>query len=142
MNKRRILGLDVLFDNGDVKNYTTPGTFSESRNGRKDDPLEWTEYHITWVVYDKPEPKLVESTPEPEHRREDAWCGVHKMAPGECFKLHNPTAFSGRAADYLKRDSEDFIRAVEGELKKLKKVPILEKFDISDLLEGYGNGQH
>lgn len=150
MDKKKVLSVTVEFEDGEKTYYWfDTGTFSEYRNGRKGSPLEWTEYHITWVMYDQePEPTPVDSPTgaEPEHRQEEAWCGIHKMSPGDCFKLHNPTAFSGRASDYLNVNAGAFARAVDEEIKreieyqKSKHPPILEEFDITDLLQGYGNG--
>jgi hypothetical protein len=136
MKKSKVKAITVEFEDR-AERWQVDATFSESRNGRKGDRLGWTEYHITWITYDKPEPVVKEE--EPDHRKEDAWCSVHKMNPGECFKLHNPTAYSGRLPEYTKTSTGAFARAVEKEMKEIKKS-ILEDFDLTDLLQGYGNG--
>lgn len=137
------------------------GTFSESHNARKkygfSNSQTWTEYFISWVIYDEDRPPTVvpsEPVEKRSHGKEEIWCSPHDCPPSECFaSLHNPTAFSGREPNW----KEEVIQAGKPglmkaygltseslerwfELEDRAKQPIMEEFDISDLLGGYGNG--
>jgi len=161
MNKRKIAGVAVFFEDGTTEQYQIPGTFSESHNSRKaggfKNEQEWTEYHITFVKYS--EPITIEEVKEEiikqdrEMLRGMAWCAVHGMEPHNCFHLHNPTAYSGREQTWgdeivlsgkpsLMRayglTDEGLKKWMEQEDKKVESV--FPKFDF-DLKEGYGNGK-
>lgn len=164
MIKRKVLSIQVLFEDGEIRHYNNSpgkllGTFSESRNARKAGGFknleEWTEYHITWIspinigAIDVPSvEQLVNEITGKQDRealRGKAWCSVHNMEPGDCFSQHVvPTAFSGREPNWssvvnskpTEVTLEMFDKAVEG----IKKQPVTLDFGLDGFL-GDMNGQ-
>jgi hypothetical protein len=148
VNKRKVVLITVTFDNGETDTFEVDATMSESLNARKKGGFanlqEWVEYHITWITYVQDLlPVVAEPTIEKRDRetlRGIAWCSQHGMEPGDCFAQHNPsTAFSGKANAYLSFKYPNFARQVQEAITKGVES-IFPEFDISDLKEGYGNG--
>lgn len=168
MNKRKVVMLTVTYENGECDTFAVDATMSESLNARKKGGFanlqEWVEYHITWVNYVRDLPNVVEDTPVGKADREalkgKAWCAQHGMEPHECFPKHNPpTAYSGRHPQWndievvakkelpeiFKQGKQAIMRAYglteEGLRNWLaKEESMFPEFDLSDLKEGYGNG--
>lgn len=170
MNKRKVVLITVTFDNGETDTFEVDATMSESINARKKGGFanlqEWVEYHITWIEYVRDLPAVSElvKAVEKEDRealRGKAWCSQHGCEPSDCFAQHNPpTAFSGRASDYLSFKYPNFARQMqeaidpgkegimraygltdEGLQKWIEKEEsIWPEFDLENLKEGYGNG--
>lgn len=149
MNKRKVVLITVTFDNGETDTFEVDATMSESINARKKGGFanlqEWVEYHITWIEYVRDLPavsELVKSVEKADREalRGRAYCSQHGCEPHDCFDKHvAPTAFSGRASDYLSFKYPNFARQVQEAITKGVES-IFPEFDLENLKEGYGNG--
>lgn len=146
MNKRKVLSLQVLFEDGEVVHFNKlQATFSESPNcrtagnGSPKKIAEWTEYHITWLSDVKSDAVEESIQDKIEHRKEEAWCSQHQMNPSDCYKIHNPTAYSGRHQQW-----EDTKAIQEKSLPKIfqkKEIPPYLDFGLDGWI-GETNGHH
>lgn len=153
--KEKIKHLRLELENGQViehdggmlnvsYNYRTAG------NGSPKILQSWYEHVVTWHSAINPcnpkapavgLPNTIKA--DRETLRGKAWCSVHQAEPGDCFKLHNPSAFANALDAEMKIAAQDAERWRKNFAKPLME-PLPSKYIdfFADFNEGYGNGKH